>query len=163
MEQKKLRTMITFKEQGTRFTFRVAGIVTDNGRVLFQYADGAEPFWYLPGGRAELNETAEETLQREIREELGMVAQVGRLLYIVENLFTNEDGTHHEIGFYFLMTLPETSTLYKQDEQFVWEEGEESMQWRWLPIEQLPELASVSRIFAHLPTKTSHSSHTYCQ
>ncbi len=135
------RTMITFEELGTRFTFRVAGIVMHHERVLFQYANVPEPFWFLPGGRAELGETAEQALQREIQEELGTQAHIVRLLHVVENLFTNEDGSHHEIGFHFLLTLPEeASDLYQQNGRFIWAKGEEHLQWAWLPIEQLPDL-----------------------
>ena len=137
------RTMITFEEHGTKFTFRVAGIAIHHERILFQYADGPNPFWFLPGGRAELGETAEQALQREIQEELGLQAHIVRLLYVVENFFTNAGGTHHhEIGFYFLLTLPEerAANLYQQTGRFAWEKGEEYLQWAWLPIEQLPDL-----------------------
>lgn len=60
------RTMITFKEHGTRFTYRIGGIALHNNRVLLQYADEAEPFWFLPGGRAEIYEPAQETLKLTI-------------------------------------------------------------------------------------------------
>jgi ADP-ribose pyrophosphatase YjhB (NUDIX family) len=140
MEELNQRTMITFREQGTKFTFRVAGIVIHNDRVLFQHSDGPDLFWFLPGGRAELGETTAQTLIREMREELSTDIHIERLLYAVENLFIHEDISHHEIGFYFLMTLPAASPLTNQSEHFFWQGDEETLQWGWLPIAQLPDL-----------------------
>lgn len=140
METSTPRTMITFSQHGTRFTFRVVGIVIHDERVLFQRSDEPEQFYFLPGGRAEMGEMAEETLKREMREELGTEIHIERLLYVVENLFTHEDESHHEIGFYFLMTLLEAPRLHTQGEQFLWKGEEEHLQWGWLPIAQLPGL-----------------------
>ena len=47
-------------------------IINDNKFLaLYNYIDGIKQ-WDLPGGRMEFGETAEETLKREIREELNV-------------------------------------------------------------------------------------------
>ncbi len=78
--------MITIEEEGVKFQYRVAGVTMHYGRVLLHRADD-EPFWTLPGGRAEMLETAEQTLKREMREELNADVQVGKLLWVIENFF----------------------------------------------------------------------------
>ncbi|MBV9710644.1 MAG: NUDIX domain-containing protein, partial [Ktedonobacteraceae bacterium] len=93
--------MITFQQNSTRFTYRVAGIVRHDNSVLFEQSYD-KTFWNLPGGRAELRESASEGLIREMREELGVTATVVRLVYIIENFFTYKSIFHHDIGFYFL-------------------------------------------------------------
>jgi 8-oxo-dGTP pyrophosphatase MutT (NUDIX family) len=57
--------MITFTRGDLRFNYRITGVAICDGKVLLQkpVVDG---FWFLPGGRAELQETAEETLRREM-------------------------------------------------------------------------------------------------
>ena len=47
--------MITFDDNGIRFTNRIIGIALDRGRVLLHRTDDMD-FWALPGGRAELLE-----------------------------------------------------------------------------------------------------------
>ncbi len=62
-------TVIQFDQDGRRFNYRVAGVAIHDAAVLLHRA-GDEPFWTLPGGRAEIGETAEQTIRREMREEL---------------------------------------------------------------------------------------------
>ena len=60
----------------------VAGIVWREGRVLVcrRPEDGHMPgHWEFPGGKVEPGESPREALRREIREELGVAARVGRL------------------------------------------------------------------------------------
>jgi 8-oxo-dGTP pyrophosphatase MutT (NUDIX family) len=60
--------MITFTRGDLQFNYRIAGVAIRDGKVLLQklVVDG---FWFLPGRRAELQETAEETLRCEIPKE----------------------------------------------------------------------------------------------
>ena len=78
--------LITFKPGDIRFTYRVGGILIQHEHVLCQSA-GEEGFWFLPGGRAEVGESARISLLREMQEELGVDLQIERLLYVVENFF----------------------------------------------------------------------------
>ncbi|HTI15304.1 MAG TPA: NUDIX hydrolase [Dictyobacter sp.] len=137
------RTMITFKQGNSKFTYRIGGIVIHNRHVLFQRAtlDPNDLFWFLPGGRAELGESAEETLKREMQEELGEAIQIQRLLYIVENFFVHTT-VHHELGMYFLMALPTDSYLLQTPGPYVRDdENGLPMIFEWLPIDHLSQLA----------------------
>src|SRR5579885_2912204 len=134
------RTMITFKAARIRFTYRVGGVLVHNGHVLCQAAP-EQGFWFLPGGRAEMGESATATLLREMQEELGVTMKIERLLYVVENFFSHFLSSEHEIGLYFLMTAPADSYIYQSLEPFthVDEEGT-SLRFDWLPIAQLEQL-----------------------
>jgi ADP-ribose pyrophosphatase YjhB (NUDIX family) len=76
--------MISFDSGGNRFNFRAAGVAArpSDGRFLL-HRTVRDPFWTLPGGRCELGETGAEALAREMREELGVAVQVGRLLFVL--------------------------------------------------------------------------------
>src|SRR5438034_7150705 len=106
------RTMITFKPGEIRFTYRVGGILIRNEHVLCQAAS-EEDSWFLPGGRAELGESASVSLLREMQEELGVAMKIERLLYVVENFFTDLNDCWHELGLYFLVSDPTYSALYQ--------------------------------------------------
>jgi ADP-ribose pyrophosphatase YjhB (NUDIX family) len=131
------RTIITFKAGEIRFTYRVGGIFIHQEHVLCQVAS-QEDFFFLPGGRAELGEAASVSLLREMQEELGVAMKIERLLYIVENFFTDPNDTCHELGLYFLMTAPPDSYLYQSLEtiQRVDEVGNQ-LRFEWLPITRL--------------------------
>ncbi|HKV58574.1 MAG TPA: NUDIX domain-containing protein, partial [Ktedonobacteraceae bacterium] len=74
--------MITFDRGNLRFSYRVTGVAIRDGKVLLQKpVEGG--FCFLPGGRAELQESAGETLRREMQEELHVDVTVGRLLWVV--------------------------------------------------------------------------------
>lgn len=62
----------------------VAGVIRDaRGRILLaRRTEGRElaGLWEFPGGKLEPGETPEQALARELREELGIEASVGRFL-----------------------------------------------------------------------------------
>src|SRR5438309_870110 len=63
-----------------------AGLVFRNGRLLITQrrpGDHLGGLWEFPGGKRESNETFEECLQRELKEELGIDVDVGELLEAV--------------------------------------------------------------------------------
>jgi ADP-ribose pyrophosphatase YjhB (NUDIX family) len=133
------RHLITFKPGDIRFTYRVGGIFIQREHVLCQSA-GEEGFWFLPGGRAEVGESARASLLREMQEELGEAPQVGRLLYVVENFFNDASGAWHELGLYFLLTAPVDSLLTKGLEPFTrQDEIGHSLRFDWLPIARLED------------------------
>ncbi|WP_169713812.1 NUDIX hydrolase [Paludifilum halophilum] len=102
--------MLTFETEKGRFNFRVAGIAIREDKVLLHRLEG-EDFWSLPGGRGEFLENTRDTLEREFREEVGVVPEVDRLLWVVENFYYYDDRDVHELAFYYAITLPEKSLV----------------------------------------------------
>jgi 8-oxo-dGTP pyrophosphatase MutT (NUDIX family) len=121
-----------------RFQYRVAGIATQDGHVLV-HRFPEDDFWALPGGRAGIMELSAETLAREIFEETGLRVSVGRLVWVVENFFVYQGAQVHEIGFYFEMALSPGATV-PESRSFLGQEGGKSLQFRWVPFEELRRL-----------------------
>ena len=124
--------MIRFDQGNHRFNYRVAGVAIHNDSVLLHRFDH-EPFWTLPGGRAELGETAEQTITREMLEELGTDVDVDRLLWVVENFFEYEGVKYHELALYFLIHFRPGSAPLHSD-AFDGVEGNVPLRFRWFAV-----------------------------
>ena len=85
---------------------RSAGVISRGERVLL-HRGLDDDFWTLPGGTIEGGERSDEALIREIDEEMHVAARAVRLLWLVENRFTYVARRFHEIGFYWLLDVPE--------------------------------------------------------
>lgn len=98
--------VLSFLDGDNKFNYRVAGIIIRNNHILVCREDDQD-YVFLPGGRVEFSEPSDEALKREIKEELGCKAKLGGLLFCVENFFDLEGERFHEIGKYYLVTLPD--------------------------------------------------------
>lgn len=125
------RKLIRLNAGRSRFQMRVAGLGFRDGHVLVHRAVH-EPFWTFPGGRAEIGETSEETLHREMVEELGVEVTVGRLLWSVENFFHYEERDWHELGLYYLMDIPRTFPFHRHEIVHRIEDGDNQLEFKWV-------------------------------
>lgn len=128
---------ISFKQANQKFNYRVCAIIISENKILAMH-DERSPYFYLPGGRVALGETAEHAVVREVREELGIASKISRPLWLNQAFFTEDvDGLrYHELCIYFLMDISDTD-LYKKDAAFTLTEGTHTHTFEWLKFEQL--------------------------
>ena len=62
---------ISFKSGNEKFNYRVCAMMISDGKILAMH-DERSPYYYLPGGRVEIGETAENAVIREVQEELSV-------------------------------------------------------------------------------------------
>lgn len=155
--------MIVLDAGHARFNYRVAGVCVHEGHVLLHCWEPCG-FWALPGGRPEMLETSSEALLREMEEEMELRVEVRRLLWIVENFFEHEGQQFHELGFYYLMSLPEHCENLDVHKEFMGLDGTVPITFRWFPFDQLPDLplypTFLRTALADLPVSPFHLVHT---
>ena len=129
--------MLSFDVDDNRFNFRSAAVVIQDEHVLLHKAI-SDDFWALPGGRVEFFETSEDTIARELKEELGITAEVSRQLWYVENFFNYKGKNVHEVSNYFLTKL-EPSSKINSERNFKGIEEDMDLIFRWVLIRKLNE------------------------
>ena len=131
---------ILLPADGGVFSLRVAAVWNRNGRVLVQRTADACAY-ALPGGHVEFGEDTKEALLRELEEELGVKAEIQRLLWVEEGFWNNRGKQCHQICFYYLISakgegLPEQGAFYRQDQPG---RGRD-VEFLFLPVEELKSL-----------------------
>lgn len=130
---------ISFVSDQNKFNYRVCAIILSGNKILAMH-DERSPYYYLPGGRVKMGETAEHAVVREVEEELNISARIVRPLWLNQGFFTEDvDGLrYHEICIYFLMDVSETD-LPEKGERFTLHEGPHTHDFEWLRLERLRE------------------------
>ncbi len=93
--------------------------------------------WFIPGGLQDLDESVEQTVVREIKEEIGIETRVDKLISVYSDpkwakTYTNGD-TLQSLTFFFLMEYnTNNSEIIKIDKS-------EISDWGWFGLDALPE------------------------
>lgn len=124
------RTMIVMDVGTSRFQCRAGALIWAEGHILIHRTVG-DTYWSLPGGRIELHESGAEALAREIEEELGCTATIGRLRFTIENFFELDGRRAHEIGFYFDATLSRPLPFHESRTVHRVADGSAELEFRW--------------------------------
>jgi 8-oxo-dGTP pyrophosphatase MutT (NUDIX family) len=128
--------MISFDTAKGHFQARAGAICIQHNCVLI-HRDRRLQQWAVPGGRIDMGEASHTTLEREMREELHTPCQVDRLVMVVELIVDRPHdprGCFHELGWYYLVTLPE---LAWQAERFYGHAEAVNAEFWWCPLDAL--------------------------
>ena len=133
---------LIFKEENFVFSYRVAGVVVQNGRVLMQkepHDDGHA----FPGGHVSLGETHAQTLLREFQEELHADISVGRLMAVGEVFFPWGKQPCHQICLYYEVSLDDPGQMPGTGIFHGWDDlGNErvNLDFLWVEVKDLPRI-----------------------
>jgi 8-oxo-dGTP diphosphatase len=104
---------ITFgsRQEGVHYTERPAAyavVIGENGTVAVVKGEPSGLFW-LPGGGSLPTETAEETIEREVREELACnIRLLRRIGEAKQYFYASTDNRHYEmVAVFFLAEFPD--------------------------------------------------------
>ena len=127
--------MISFEFKDHKFNYRAVAIIRSNDSVLlhkFKH-DGV---WSLPGGRVEFGESANESVERELFEELGVKVKSIEPKWVVDNIYQYQGENFQELGIYFLVQLKLDSHIFREKE-FRGIEPDVNIWFKWFHLDQL--------------------------
>lgn len=130
---------ISYVTGNEKFNYRACAVIIDDNKILAMH-DECSPYFYLPGGRVRMGETAEQAVIREVYEELNIKASIVRPLWLNQAFFTEDVDklNYHELCIYFLIDISNTDILNK-GKKFMIEEGEHIHTFEWLNFEKLKD------------------------
>lgn len=145
---------ILFRTDEYVFSYRVAGICIQNGKVLLQKPDNDTAFAF-PGGHVTFGETNAQTLIREFKEEIGVDVSVGDLKWIGEIFFPWGNKPCHQICLYYNIGI--TSDNIPFEGMFIGSEQLEgrafNLEFHWVPCEELENIEVYPTNAAELMSK----------
>lgn len=89
------RDLVNFK-----FRPSVYGVLIKGNHVLLKRHPSITQY-ELPGGGIELNETIDQGLVREFKEETGLEIEIGKVLHIEDSFFTHDNEDAHGILIFY--------------------------------------------------------------
>lgn len=136
---------ILFKTEDYIFSYRVGGILVENGRILLQRDKRGDHA--VIGGHVSFMELAKDTLVREFMEELHVKIGVDDLLAVNENFFMWGDKPCHQVHFYYAVHL-EDDSFFREGEVAGYDELDNlrvDLDFVWVPLEELKNISVYPR------------------
>ena len=128
---------LTLDVEDYKLNIRAAGVIIHNNKIL-AHRNLNKGHYCIPGGRVEIGENSEETVKREIQEELRKQIEITGYVATMENFFEMNESKYHEI--YFLHEIEFTNEEDKKINYTMHnEEGKEYLQYEWLDLDRIEE------------------------
>lgn len=132
---------ILFKMEDGVFSYRVAGVCVQNGKVLLQKPSNDDGYTF-PGGHVAFGETNTEILLREFKEEINADIKIGELKWVGEIFFPWGKQQCHQICLYYQVEIQGNTVPI--DDMFLAKEQMKgrnfTLEFHWIPIAQLKQI-----------------------
>lgn len=143
----------------TKFKIRSAGVALEQNHV-FLYRSIDSDYWALPGGQINHGESSDQALVREVSEELGAAVEIGRLVWLIENIYPKNGKIIHELGFYYYMHFIDELNFGIRSDELTGYEKNRKLIFKWHPIQELEDLvlypAFLKTGLRDIPTSVQH-------
>ncbi|MCB9493154.1 MAG: NUDIX domain-containing protein [Epsilonproteobacteria bacterium] len=135
---------------------RARALIVDNGHVLLTRAHKQPSYTYLLGGKVEYGEPIMTALARELGEEMGIHAHIGKFIGCMEHSWNVDSQLVHEINFIFHVIGDNLTSQQTPQSQ------EEHISFEWVAFDQLKEANILPKTLAtYVPVWAEHKDYDY--
>ncbi len=123
--------------ENKKLNIRACGIIIHQNKLLV-HNNINESHVALVGGRVKIGESSEETLKREIYEEMGKEIEIQEYVSTIENFFNADDMPYHEIMFVYKADFKNGEDKKIKD-SIKNVEGEDELRYDWIDLDKIDE------------------------
>ena len=120
-----------------KLNIRACAIIIHDNKLLV-HNNVNESHVALVGGRVKIGESSEQTLKREIMEEMGKEIEILEYVSTIENFFEADDMPYHEIMFVYRVDFKN-----EEDKKIIETihnvEGEDELRYDWIDLDKIDE------------------------
>ena len=120
-----------------KLNIRACAIIIHDNKLLV-HNNVNESHVALVGGRVKIGESSEQTLKREIMEEMGKEIEIMEYVSTIENFFEADDMPYHEIMFVYRVDFKN-----EEDKKIIETihnvEGEDELRYDWIDLDKIDE------------------------
>ena len=120
-----------------KLNIRACAIIIHDNKLLV-HNNVNESHVALVGGRVKIGESSEQTLKREIMEEMGKEIEILEYVSTIENFFEADDMPYHEIMFVYRVDFKN-----EEDKKIIETihnvEGEDELRYDWIDLDKINE------------------------
>ena len=128
---------LTIDVEDYKLNVRAAGVIIHNNKILL-HRNAKSNHYALVGGRVAIGEDSENTIKREIQEELGKEIEITGYVSTIENFFEMKGSKYHEILFVHKVEFTNEEDK-KIDHTLKNIEGKEHLQYEWIELDKIDE------------------------
>lgn len=118
-----------------KLNVRAGGVIIHNNKILVHRNINSNHY-ALVGGRVEIGENSEDTIKREIKEELGKDIEITGYISTIENFFEMKGSKYHEIMFVYKVEFVD-----EEDKKIEYPleniEGKDYLKYEWLELDKI--------------------------
>lgn len=126
---------ITINVGDHKLNVRAGGVIIHNNKILVHRNINSDHY-ALVGGRVEIGESSEETIKREMQEELGKEVEITGYISTIENFFKMKGSKYHEIMFVYKVEFVD-----EKDKKIEYPleniEGKDYLKYEWLELDKI--------------------------
>lgn len=139
---------LTINVEDYKLNVRAAGIIIHNNKVLV-HKNMKGGHYALLGGRVEIGEDSENTVKREIKEELDKDVEITGYISTIENFFEAKGEKYHEIMFVHKAEFINDEDKKIEDTLYN-KEGKDYIVYEWLELDKLQEYPLLPKIMKNI-------------
>ena len=140
-----------------KLNIRACALIIHNNKLLV-HNNVNESHVALVGGRVKIGESSEDTLKREIKEEMGKEIEILEYVSTIENFFDADDMPYHEIMFVYRVDFKDDADK-KIIDSIKNTEGEDELRYDWIDIDKIEQYPLKPQILKRMIKKRCFSIH----